>query len=226
MKVDILVATDVAARGIDVEDVTHVINHRVPEDEKTYLHRTGRTGRAGNEGTAVTFVDWEDISRWKLINDALELGAPDPVETYSSSEHLFYDLNIPAGTKGRLPRSEQTLEGLDAERLEDYGDSPRGARSSSRGSGRGSRGRGGSGSRGAGSRSHAARDEKPGQDSGKKRQRRRTRRVEGESAQDREGKRAEREKSVESTGSGKRRRRRRRQGSNGAGSGAPAAGGE
>ena len=225
-KVDILVATDVAARGIDVEDVTHVINHRVPEDEKTYLHRTGRTGRAGNEGTAVTFVDWEDISRWKLINDALELGVPDPVETYSSSEHLFYDLNIPAGTKGRLPRSEQTLEGLDAERLEDYGDSPRGARSSSRGSGRGSRGRGGSGSRGTGSHSRAARDEKPGQDSGKKRQRRRTRRVEGESAQDREGKRAEREKSVESTGSGKRRRRRRRQGSNGAGSGAPAAGGE
>ena len=49
-KVDILVATDVAARGIDVDDVTHVINHRVPEDEKTYLHRTGRTGRAGQRG--------------------------------------------------------------------------------------------------------------------------------------------------------------------------------
>ena len=121
-KVDILVATDVAARGIDVEDVTHVINHRVPEDEKTYLHRTGRTGRAGNEGTAVTFVDWEDLPRWQHINDALELGVPEPVETYSSSEHLFYDLDIPLGTKGRLPRSERTLEGLDAERLDDYGD--------------------------------------------------------------------------------------------------------
>ena len=86
-----------AARGIDVEDVTHVINHRVPEDEKTYLHRTGRTGRAGNEGTAVTLVDWDDLPRWKVINDALELGVPEPVETYSSSEHLFHDLNIPAG---------------------------------------------------------------------------------------------------------------------------------
>ena len=113
-KVDILVATDVAARGIDVEDVTHVINHRVPEDEKTYLHRTGRTGRAGNEGTAVTLVDWDDLPRWKVINDALELGVPEPVETYSSSEHLFYDLNIPLGTKGRLPREERVAEGMGA----------------------------------------------------------------------------------------------------------------
>jgi superfamily II DNA/RNA helicase len=55
-KKDILVATEVAARGIDVDDVTHVINYSVPEDEKAYLHRVGRTGRAGRLGTAVTFV--------------------------------------------------------------------------------------------------------------------------------------------------------------------------
>ena len=60
-KVDVLVATDVAARGIDVDDVTHVINYQCPEDEKTYLHRIGRTGRAGNTGIAVTFVDWDDL---------------------------------------------------------------------------------------------------------------------------------------------------------------------
>ena len=60
-KVDILVATDVAARGIDVENVTHVINYQCPEDEKTYLHRIGRTARAGNTGIAVTFVDWDDL---------------------------------------------------------------------------------------------------------------------------------------------------------------------
>ena len=101
-KKDILIATDVAARGIDVDDVTHVINHTVPDDEKTYLHRVGRTGRAGREGIAVTFVDWEDMHKWALIDKALEFGIPEPVETYSSSPHLFADLNIPEGSKGRL----------------------------------------------------------------------------------------------------------------------------
>ncbi len=132
-KVDILVATDVAARGIDVEDVTHVINHRVPEDEKTYLHRTGRTGRAGNEGTAITLVDWDDLPRWKVINDALELGVPEPVETYSSSEHLFYDLNIPAGTKSSLPREERVAEGMGDEFFESARDSRDGSPARSRG---------------------------------------------------------------------------------------------
>jgi superfamily II DNA/RNA helicase len=101
-KKDILIATDVAARGIDVDDVTHVINHTVPDDDKTYLHRVGRTGRAGRTGIAVTFVDWDDMHKWALINKALEFGVPEPVETYSSSPHLFADLNIPEGSKGRL----------------------------------------------------------------------------------------------------------------------------
>jgi superfamily II DNA/RNA helicase len=109
-KKDILVATEVAARGIDVDDVTHVINYTVPEDEKAYLHRVGRTGRAGRTGIAVTFVDWEDLTRWKHINDALEFGQPDPLETYSSSKHLFDDLDIPAGTKGRLKRERTAAE--------------------------------------------------------------------------------------------------------------------
>ena len=54
--VDVLVATDVAARGIDVADVTHVINFDAPEDQDGYVHRTGRTGRAGRDGVAITFV--------------------------------------------------------------------------------------------------------------------------------------------------------------------------
>ncbi|MEV5798958.1 DEAD/DEAH box helicase, partial [Streptomyces collinus] len=137
-KVDVLVCTDVAARGIDVEGVTHVINYQSPEDEKTYLHRVGRTGRAGAKGTAITFVDWDDIPRWQLINKALELDFNDPVETYSSSPHLFSELGIPAGTKGTLPRSERTRAGLDAEVLEDLGET----------GGRGARGRGGRGGRG------------------------------------------------------------------------------
>jgi superfamily II DNA/RNA helicase len=101
-KKDVLIATDVAARGIDVNDVTHVINHTIPDDEKTYLHRAGRTGRAGKTGIAVTFVDWDDLHKWALINRALEFGQPEPTETYSSSPHLYTDLNIPEGTKGRL----------------------------------------------------------------------------------------------------------------------------
>ena len=101
-KKDVLIATDVAARGVDVDDVTHVINHTVPDDDKTYLHRVGRTGRAGKTGIAVTFVDWDDLHKWALINRALEMGIEEPQETYSSSEHLFSDLSIPAGTKGRL----------------------------------------------------------------------------------------------------------------------------
>ncbi|MFG3195014.1 DEAD/DEAH box helicase [Streptomyces sp. NPDC048208] len=138
-KVDVLVCTDVAARGIDVGGVTHVINYQSPEDEKTYLHRVGRTGRAGNKGTAVTFVDWDDIPRWQLINKALELDFNEPVETYSTSPHLFSDLNIPAGTKGVLPRSERTRAGLDAEVVEDLGETGgRGARGGGR-SGRGGR---------------------------------------------------------------------------------------
>jgi superfamily II DNA/RNA helicase len=121
-KVDVLVATDVAARGIDVDDVTHVINYQCVEDEKIYLHRVGRTGRAGNKGTAVTFVDWDDMPRWGLINKALGLSYPEPVETYSSSPHLYEELDIPEGTKGRLPRNKRTLAGVDAEVLEDLGE--------------------------------------------------------------------------------------------------------
>ncbi|MFE7888293.1 DEAD/DEAH box helicase, partial [Streptomyces sp. NPDC057411] len=121
-KVDVLVATDVAARGIDVEGVTHVINYQSPEDEKTYLHRIGRTGRAGASGTAITLVDWDDIPRWQLINKALELDFHDPAETYSSSPHLYAELDIPEGTKGILPRAERTRAGLDAEELEDLGE--------------------------------------------------------------------------------------------------------
>ena len=128
-KVDVLVCTDVAARGIDVEGVTHVINYQTPEDEKTYLHRVGRTGRAGASGIAITLVDWDDIPRWKLINKALDLPFDEPEETYSTSEHLYELLGIPAGTKGVLPRAERTRAGLGAEEVEDLGETGgRGAR--------------------------------------------------------------------------------------------------
>ncbi|AWH93758.1 DEAD/DEAH box helicase [Dietzia lutea] len=129
--VDVLVATDVAARGIDVDDVTHVINYQCPEDEKTYVHRIGRTGRAGRTGVAVTLVDWDDLPRWGLIDKALGLDFGEPAETYSTSPHLRSDLGIPESAGGRI--GAPTGTGSDR-RTDD-----RGTRGSGRDSGSGSR---------------------------------------------------------------------------------------
>jgi superfamily II DNA/RNA helicase len=202
-KVDVLVATDVAARGIDVSDVTHVVNYQCPEDEKTYLHRIGRTGRAGATGTAVTFVDWDDLHRWTMIDRTLDLGIPEPVETYSTSPHLYEDLGIPAGTKGRLPRSARTRAGLDAEELEDLGETGRrhGGRDGDRGGRGGDRdGRGGRGGRGRGERSE--RGDRP----------ERTERTERPASAERT-ERPARVEGEEGSGADRPRRRRRRGGS-------------
>jgi superfamily II DNA/RNA helicase len=118
--IDTLIATDVAARGIDVTGVSHVINYECPDDETTYLHRIGRTGRAGASGVAITFVDWADTTRWKVINNALGLPFEEPQETYSTSEHLFHDQGIDRSAKARLvpekPRDEQTDHGTERKR--------------------------------------------------------------------------------------------------------------
>ena len=146
-KVDVLTATEVAARGLDVDDVTHVVNYECPDDDMTYVHRIGRTGRAGKPGVAVTFVDWRDMHRWKLINDALSLGKPEPEETYSTSEHLYTQLDIPREATGTLPRAMRDRAGLEAEAIEDIGETGkvrtprRGPGSAGRGSGRGFRAR-------------------------------------------------------------------------------------
>ena len=96
------------AGAIHVDDIDLVIQADAPDEYKTYLHRAGRTGRAGKTGIAVTFVDWDDLHKWTLIDKALEFGIPEPTETYSSSPHLYEDLDIPAGTKGRLPGTHAT----------------------------------------------------------------------------------------------------------------------
>jgi superfamily II DNA/RNA helicase len=99
----------VAARGLDVEGITHVINYQAPDDEKTYIHRIGRTARAGASGKAITLVDWDEVPRWKLICDALGLPFHEPAETYSTSEHLFLELDIPHDAGPRPPGADERL---------------------------------------------------------------------------------------------------------------------
>ena len=84
---------------------------------------------------AVTFVDWRDMHRWKLINDALDLGRPEPEETYSTSEHLYTQLDIPREATGTLPRAMRERVGLEAEAIEDIGETGK-IRTPKRGRGR------------------------------------------------------------------------------------------
>ena len=155
-KVDVLVATEVAARGLDVEDVTHVVNFECPDDDKAYLHRIGRTGRAGRDGVAVTFVDWRDMHRWKLIDEALGLAKAEPAETYSTSDHLFTELGIPRSATGTLPKAMRSRAGLDAEDVEDIGETGRLAATGAKGP-RSAPARGGRSRRGAARRRTAGR---------------------------------------------------------------------
>jgi superfamily II DNA/RNA helicase len=159
-KIDVLVATDVAARGIDVTGITHVINYNCPEDDKNYVHRIGRTGRAGASGIAITFVDWADLARWKMINTALGLPYDEPLETYSTSPHLYHDLGIPPGVTGRVvPESRQPVESRSAGKSRSGG--PARGRTSDRGS--------------AGDRGSKAGDPSPVERGTKRRSRNRTR---------------------------------------------------
>ncbi|WP_133827745.1 DEAD/DEAH box helicase [Actinomycetospora succinea] len=234
-RIDVLVCTDVAARGIDVTGVTHVINYQCPDDAKTYIHRIGRTGRAGLTGIAVTLVDWDDLPKWKMISDDLGLGAPEPPETYSSSPHLFADLGIPEGATGRVARRRRPAE----EEAEDGPKRESGGRDRSRGRSRGGRGDGEAATESA----SEATDDEGGEGGGRKRRSRsRTRRRNGEvvsgsedgaagdtatdaatdSADTAESTDAGAERHEESTGNGEAgenggRRRRRRRGGRGSG---------
>jgi superfamily II DNA/RNA helicase len=209
----VLVATDVAARGIDVQDVTHVINYSCPEDHNTYVHRIGRTGRAGATGSAITFVDWADVTRWKVINRALELPFEDPPETYSTSAHFYEVLGIPREARSSIGPPQGGPRGSPSDS---------GGRSGGRsGDGRssGSRPNGG---RPNGGRSGGGRDESAPRTSSQPRSRRRTRSGEtvpestGAPTAQSSGSAADaRPAGDQGPGSTSRRRRRRRSGSSG-----------
>jgi superfamily II DNA/RNA helicase len=174
-KVDVLVATDVAARGLDVFGVTHVINYDCPDDPDAYTHRIGRTGRAGASGVAVTFVDWEDLTRWRLIDKTLGISTPEPPETYHTSPWLYSDLDIPAEVTGELPHAQRSRAGLAAEHEEDLG-----GRSGSRSQGR-RRGTGRERQRPRPRTGGGAADRQPDGPDGQRTPRRRRRRIAGAS---------------------------------------------
>ena len=89
-KVDILVATDIVARGIDVEEISHVINYEMPNDAESYVHRIGRTARAGKEGKALSFCDAQDLSMLRAV-EKLTQQKLEAVE-----DHPYHSANIAA----------------------------------------------------------------------------------------------------------------------------------
>ena len=91
-KLKVLVATDVAARGIDIDDVACVIHYVPPIDTKAYLHRSGRTARAGRDGWAVTLAEYNQHTTCRIIQRALRLQLSAPVEVFSNDKRL-QDLN-------------------------------------------------------------------------------------------------------------------------------------
>lgn len=93
-KIQALIATDVAARGIDVDDVSHVINYEIPNEAESYIHRIGRTGRAGTEGTAIALCSRDELRDFRAIEQLL--GAPIDV----NRNHPFH-LEPPAPRAGR-----------------------------------------------------------------------------------------------------------------------------
>lgn len=99
---DVMIATDVAARGLDVDDITHVINYDLPNESETYVHRIGRTARAGAEGTAISFCSADELGFLREIQSLLK--EPIPVN-YDQPFHVekLYDRSKSRGSSSRKP---------------------------------------------------------------------------------------------------------------------------
>jgi superfamily II DNA/RNA helicase len=95
-RADVLVCTEVAARGIDVAGVTHVVNYDCPDDEKMYLHRIGRTARAGQAGVAVTFAEFNEVDRLNVIRKAVGATDTEAKQIFSTSDELTELFDLPA----------------------------------------------------------------------------------------------------------------------------------
>jgi superfamily II DNA/RNA helicase len=104
-KLDVLVCTDVASRGLDIAGLSHVINYDTPEDDRAYVHRIGRTGRAGAAGVAVTFVAWNELDTAELIRRRLDLTDEPVHEVYSTSPLLGELFDLPTVEEAAAARA-------------------------------------------------------------------------------------------------------------------------
>jgi superfamily II DNA/RNA helicase len=104
-KLDVLVCTDVASRGLDIAGLSHVINYDTPEDDRAYVHRIGRTGRAGAAGVAVTFAAWNELETVDLIRRRLELTDEPVHEVYSTSPLLSELFDLPTVEEAAAARA-------------------------------------------------------------------------------------------------------------------------
>ena len=125
-QIRMLVATDVAARGIDVDDITHVINYQLPDEIETYTHRSGRTGRAGKSGVSMVIVTRSELHKIKRIEkkirqDFVAKNIPSGMEICEIQlYHLankIKNTEIDDNVSGFLPAIEDVLEGMDREEL-------------------------------------------------------------------------------------------------------------
>ena len=101
-KTTVLVATDIASRGIDIDELSHVINYEIPNEPETYVHRIGRTGRAGARGIAISFCDQAEQSYVRDINKLINKSIP------VMTDHPFRMTNLqPVGNKQQKPPSNR-----------------------------------------------------------------------------------------------------------------------
>ncbi|GAB3222596.1 DEAD/DEAH box helicase [Hymenobacter seoulensis] len=156
----VLVATDIAARGIDVEELTHVINYEIPNEPETYVHRIGRTGRAGADGTALSFCDEEERAYFQDIQKLIRRQVP-VVQAHPFVTNMVPPVPLsggpvikrPKGPAGRPARPGRGTQPADSGRAAGSG-RPQGQAPSrnDRGAGQGQRGGHSSAGRAAGAR--------------------------------------------------------------------------
>ncbi len=115
-RLPVLIATDIAARGLDVDDISHVINYDMPGDPETYVHRIGRTGRAGAEGIAISFCARDERAQLRSIERLIrctitirqELGGPQETESPSPPSSFVPNRMRPTGGKSRPPKGKRS----------------------------------------------------------------------------------------------------------------------
>jgi ATP-dependent RNA helicase RhlE len=125
-KIRILVATDIAARGIDIDELTHVLNYELPNTPETYVHRIGRTGRAGASGTALSFCDWSEKMFLRDIEKLIKKAIP-PMKEHPYDVTMMHGVAAAGNTSSASSFPVATMNGANR-----FGSRPKARRYSSR----------------------------------------------------------------------------------------------